>query len=119
MESSNPRTPTGLAQVAILILALATAAVHLYLSSVLFGMGQSGLLFLFNGLGYLALLAGLFLPIPILKEYRPVLRILFIIYTLVTIIAWVFVGARNAIGFIDKAIEVLLVVSLWLDRPRR
>ncbi len=116
MKTSKPRTQIGLVQIAIIVLALATAVIHLYLSSILFGMGQSGLLFLLNGLGYLALLAGLFLPIPVIKGYRSILGILFMLYTLVTIIAWVFVGARNPIGYIDKAIEVLLIVFLWLDR---
>ena len=119
MQASNDRTQLGPLQIGIILLTLATAFIHLYLSIKIIASGMSGTLFILNGLGYLALLAGLFLPIPVVKNYRPLLRILFIVFTLVTIFAWVAVGARDAWGYSDKAVEVLLVILLWLDRSRK
>lgn len=119
MQGNNGRTTFGSIQIGIVIFTLATAFIHLYLSFQMMAQGMSGTLFILNGLGYLALLAGLFLPIPIVKNYRSYLRILFILYTLVTIIAWVAIGQRDAWGYIDKAFEVLLVIFLWLDRSRK
>jgi len=77
------------------------------------------LLFTLNGLGYLGLLAAIFLPIPILVRFRPVLRILMILYTLLTLILWVAIGERTLIAYVDKLAEAALVVLLWLDRSRR
>jgi hypothetical protein len=94
---------------------LVTAFVHMYLSVL---MGHFSLMFTLNALGYLALLAALFLPLPLVSQYRPLIRILFILYTLVTIFGWVFMGSRIPIAYVDKAAEVILVVLLWLDRSR-
>lgn len=77
------------------------------------------LLFTLNGLGYLGLLAAIFLPIPILVRFRPALRILMILYTLLTLIIWVAIGERTLIAYVDKLAEAALVVLLWLDRSRR
>jgi hypothetical protein len=119
MQTSNVRTQLGPVQIGVILLTLATAFIHLYLSSMIFASGMNGTLFILNCLGYLALLAGLFLPIPVVKDYRPVVRILFIAFTLVTILAWAILGMRNAWGYADKAIEVVLVILLWLDRARK
>ncbi|MBE0698752.1 MAG: hypothetical protein IH586_17675 [Anaerolineaceae bacterium] len=118
MQTRNVQTQLGPVQIGIILLGLATAYIHLYLSTELIANGMNGTLFILNGLGYQALLAGLFLPIPIVKNYRPVVRILLIVFTLVTIIGWIAVGSRDAWGFVDKAIEVGLVILVWLDRSR-
>jgi len=36
-------------------------------------------------------------------------------YTLVTVLAWLFVGARSPVAYLDKAVELLLIACLWLD----
>lgn len=96
-------------QIVILLLAAATAAIHLWLGVV------AGLpLFLLNAAGYLALAAALYLP-P-LRPYQQWVRWTLIAFTAVTVLAWVFIGERSAIGYIDKLIEVALIVLLWLDR---
>jgi hypothetical protein len=118
MQTTSVRTQLGPIQVGIILLTLATASIHLYLSSEIFASGMNGTLFILNGLGYLALLAGLFLPIPIVKNYRPAVRILLMVFTGITILAWAAVGARDAWGFSDKAIEIILLILLWLDRSR-
>ena len=40
-------------------------------------------------------------------------------YTAVTILGWVAIGERTAIGYVDKAIEVALIVLLWLEHRQQ
>jgi hypothetical protein len=54
----------GLLQIGIIVLTLATAIIHLQLVF-------PSVLFILNGLGYLGLLGALYLPIPQLAGYRP------------------------------------------------
>jgi hypothetical protein len=113
--SNGTRAHLGPVQIGLILTAVATALIHFYLNVLL---GEFSLLFTLNGLGYLGLLAALFLPIPLFVRFRPVIRVIMILYTLVTIIAWLAIGMRSTIGYVDKLIEVALVVFLWLDRPR-
>ena len=104
-------TPTSRAvpiRLGIIFLTAATAIVHLYL-------GFQGLpLFVLNGLGYLALLAALYLPIPQLAPYQRTVRWVLIGYTVLTVVLWLFItgGVSNATGYIDKVVELLLIVLL-------
>ncbi|MGH3145583.1 MAG: hypothetical protein ACRDTR_07250, partial [Rubrobacter sp.] len=95
-------TPTGISVrdpvgVGIILCAVGTALIHLYLGF------QGFPLFVLNGLGYLGLLAALILPIPRISEYRNPTRWVLVAYTALTIILWVLVGARTPIGYSDKA----------------
>ena len=117
MQAQAVRSQSGLIRLGIIVLTLATAFIHLYLVTELLAQGMSGTMFLLNGLGYLGLLAALFLPLPFLERFRPYVRIALLVYTLVTIGAWVAFGARNLIGYVDKAVEIALVILLWLYRP--
>jgi hypothetical protein len=97
-------------QIAIILLALATAAIHAILSS------TAGTLFLLNALGYLTFLGLFFLPVSLFQRYHKLVRWGFIAFALVTILAWVLKGdPGNPVGWITKAIEVALVVLLFLD----
>lgn len=92
----------------VIVLTLTTAIIHLYL-------GSLGLpLFVLNGFGYLALLAALYLPIPQLTPYRSTIRWVLVGYTALTIVLWLLItgGASTAIGYIDKIVEVLLIILL-------
>ena len=96
----------------MIVLAVGTAAIHLYL-------GLQGFpLFVLNGLGYLGLLAALILPIPRISEYRNLVRWIFVGYTALTIFLWILVGARNSLGYTDKVIEIILVALLVLEASR-
>jgi hypothetical protein len=95
----------------IVVLTLATAAVHLYL-------GFQGLpLFALNGLGYLTLLAALYLPIPQLAPYRNIARWALVGFTALTIFLWIVItlGVSAAIGYLDKIVEVMLIVLLLAE----
>lgn len=99
-------------RIGVIVLTVGTALIHLYL-------GLQGFpLFILNGLGYLALLAALTLPIPRISEYRDLTRWVLAGYAALTIFLWMLVGARNSIGYTDKIIELVLI-SLLLVEARR
>ena len=98
-------------RVGVALLTAIAAAVHL---SLLF----PDVAFILNGLGYLALLAALYLPIPRLVPYRRVVRWTLIGYTALTILLWVAIGERSLLGFLTTADEVALVVLLVLEGRR-
>lgn len=103
------RTPVTLG---IIVTAIGTALIHLYLGL------QGYPLFVLNGLGYLGLLAALILPIPRISDYWNMTRWVLVSYTALTIFLWILVGARNAIGYADKAIEIALIVLLLIETRR-
>ncbi len=105
---SAPMTPI---QIGIIGLTLATAITHITLSF-------PDPIFILNGLGYLALLAALYLPLPQLAPHRRFARLALIGYTALTILLWVAFGARSPIGFINKANELLLLGLLILEERR-
>lgn len=101
----------GTLRIGIIILTAATALIHLQLNF-------PDPVFILNGLGYLALLAALYLPLPQLARYEIAARWILVGYTAITIILWILVGARTPIGYIDKLIEVALIALLILDARR-
>jgi hypothetical protein len=111
METTQ--TKFGLPQLAIVLLTLATAFIH-------FSLLFPDTMFILNGLGYLALLAAYFLPLPFFKDNRRLVRWAFLAFTAVTILAWVAIGDKTlpagSLGYITKVIELILVVFLWSDR---
>lgn len=105
----------------IIVLGLATALVHLWLfyNGLMRarGLGFTQYLFLLNGLGYLTLLGALFLTPPSKEQLRDLVHYLFIVFAAVTIIAWAIINRGRfliTLSFFDKAVEVLLIIALWL-----
>ncbi len=104
-----------------MLLGVATAAIHLYLAWVVLprGSGSPDIVFTLNGLGYLGLLAALYLPLGFLRERRPLVRWLLIGYTALTFFLWLFMaflpGDRTPIGYVTKGIELALIVLLILE----
>jgi hypothetical protein len=74
--------------------------------------------FILNGLGYLTLLAALYLPIPRLAPHRRLVRWMLIGYATLTILAWVAIGERTLLGYSTTAGEVALVVLLLMEGKR-
>jgi hypothetical protein len=110
MTSSSTQANTVI-RASIIMLTLATALIHLQLNF-------PDPVFIMNGLGYLGLLAALYLPLPQLSRYRNLTRWVLIGFTALTIFLWVLFGARIFIGYIDKVIEVALIALLLLDARR-
>jgi len=98
-------------RIGVVLLTLSTAAVHL---SLLF----PDPVFILNGLGYLALLAALYLPIPRLLPYRRAVRWALIGYAALTVLLWVAIGERTPLGSATTADEVALVALLVLEGRR-
>ncbi len=113
MEHSAVRF--GARQIAIILLAVTTAAIHIWLAVTRMNNDP---IFILNGLGYLGLTAALFLDVEPFRRYRNVIRWVLIAYTALTFLLWVFIGERELIAYIDKAVELLLIVLLWLDTQR-
>jgi hypothetical protein len=109
--TTTQTTTDSVLRIGIAALTLATALIHLQLNF-------PDPVFILNGLGYLALLTALYLPVPQLARYRNVVRLVLVGYAALTIFLWVLVGARTPIGYIDKAMEVTLI-SLLLIEARR
>jgi hypothetical protein len=104
----------------IIVFCLITAYLHLSL--------YPDFSFVLNGIGYISLLAAYFLPIPLLQD-REIHTILWwglVIYTVTTILLWVFIGdmhfvfgTSSATGYYAKTAEVFLLACLWADRTKR
>lgn len=125
MQAQAVRTQSVAIKAGIILTTLITSAIHVYLVQETIAHGNSPLLFILNVLGYLGLLAAYllpqamvnrFLPTGLARNYRSIVRYVFIAYTLVTILAWVVIGERTTLGYVDKLAEVILIVLLWLDR---
>ncbi len=110
MTSSSRPADIAL-QIGIVLFALGTALIH-------FSLDFPDPVFILNGLGYLALLAGLYLPLPQLAHHRNAVRWTLIGYAALTILLWILLGDRTAIGYTAKAIEVALITLLLLEARR-
>jgi hypothetical protein len=110
MTTSRSSTDNAL-RAGIVLLTLGTALIHLQLAF-------PDPMFILNGLGYLALLAALYLPIPQIARYRNVVRWVLIGYTTLTVFLWILIGARIPIGYTAAAIEVALIALLLLEARR-
>jgi hypothetical protein len=98
-------------RIVIAVLTLGTALIHLQLNF-------PDPVFILNGLGYLTLLAALYLPIPQIARYRDVVRLVLAGYAALTIFLWILLGARTPVGYVDKVIEIALISLLLLDAHR-
>jgi hypothetical protein len=137
MTVTLPRNATGFGavQVAICVLAAATAVVHIYLGVVTHvmvatqpeataaagGAGALGFfaaLFYLDGLGYVVLPAALYLPA--FARFRRLTRWALIALTAATIVAYfaLIQGQYDAIGIGDKIAEVVLIVLLVMEGRR-
>ena len=96
-------------RIGIVALALATAYLHTTLGS---------LMFMANAVGYTVLAVAMIAPLPILARYRWLVRAALLGFTVFTIIAWVAFGARYWMAYVDKGIEVGLIVLLVIEMFR-
>jgi hypothetical protein len=74
--------------------------------------------FILNGVGFLALLAALYLPVARLVPHRRAVRWTLIGYATLTILAWVAIGERTPLGYSTTAGEVALVILLLVEGSR-
>ena len=113
-------------RVGIILATLVTAGMHLFSAFALYPPPQLSPdpMFTINSLGYLGLLGAYFLPIPFFQKRHKLVWWVLGGYAIVTILAWVILGDRNfaslagQVGLTAKIAELILLVCLWLDRPR-
>ena len=108
MTNQSNKTTLGPLQWGIILLTTATAVMH-------FVLIFPDVLFILNGLGYMGLLAALYLPLPQLVRFRPVTRWVLMGYAALTVLVWIFIGQRDMYAYINKIIELLLIGLLWLE----
>ena len=105
-------------KIAIIALTIATALIHIALA--FFAMSQGDMttviMFLLNGIGYMVLLAAYYLSLPLARDYPKLVRWAFIIFIAITILGWVAIGARNVVAYVDKLIELALIILLLTDK---
>lgn len=94
---------------AIIGLAIVTALVH-------FSLLFPDPVFILNGLGYIALVAALYARL--LASRRSAIRWLFMGYTALTLILWLWIGSRTPLAYLDKVIELVLLALLWEQGQR-
>jgi hypothetical protein len=114
--TSNARLTS--AQIVIIVLALATAAIHFSRAA---ADVEISTLFILNGAGYLALVAGMYLPVAALQRFRPQVRWVLIGYTALTVVLYLVWGGMSGewvapLGPIDKVIEIAMLALLWREK---
>ena len=123
METNDTETrpSTGPILVGAVLLALATAGIHLYLFLIEGYLGNGEmlpiyqLLFINNIAIYVSLAIALLVPIPPLPRVRPVTGAMLTAIAVASIISYYHVGVTDLLGNIDKIIEVLLIVLLTVN----
>src|SRR5215467_2537493 len=119
----------GRLQIAIMVLAVITAVLHLLLGISLLaagGLAPTGpwllkvlpTLFILNFLGYIILIVALYWPQ--LKLFQHSIRWVLILFTAVTIIAYFVIDglAPNPIGYGDKLIEGAMIILLLVENRK-
>jgi len=107
--TTSHRTATVLLRLIVVVLTLTTAGIHARLG---------GLLFTLNAVGYATLAVAMVLPRPF-DRIRWLTRLALVGFTAATVVGWIMIGARFPLAYLDKGIEVVLIVFLafevWLD----
>ncbi len=121
MDNTETRPGIGPAQVGIVVLALATAGIHLYLFLIEGFLGNGKMLpiyqvlFVGNFLAYVTLASALLLPLAPLARVRSFVRPLLIAVAVASIASYFHVGVFDTLGNIAKGIEALLVLLVTAD----
>ena len=112
-----------LLQIGIILLAVITALIHLYLGVNDLMTGRGGplpIMFMLNFVGYLVLVTALYLP-P-LQRIQRITRWVLIAFATVTIITWYLTSGSHPdiVDYVDKLVEVVLIILLLVEafRPR-
>jgi hypothetical protein len=99
------RPRLSISRLLVVVLTLATAAIHASLG---------GLLFTANAIGYTTLALAMIVPGPI-GQVRWLVRVALIGFTAATIGGWVLFGTRFPLAYLDKIVEVGLIAAVAFD----
>jgi hypothetical protein len=98
-------------------LTVITAVIHLFLG-ITSDMPMFLVLFILNGIGYLALIAALYF-LKMFATNQSLIRYALMAFTAVTFVLYFVFNWPNIwgpVGIVDKAVELVLIVLLWMDR---
>jgi hypothetical protein len=121
MDNTATREGISPVRIGIALLALSTAGIHLYLFLIEGFLGNGKmlpiyqLLFVGNVFAYVTLGVALLLPLSPLARVRSFVRVVLISIAVASIASYFYVGVLDAVGHIDKIIEVLLIVLVTVD----
>jgi len=101
----DARAADALLRCTIVTLTLVTAAVHASLG---------GPLFTANAIGYAVLAVLMVVPGPF-GHIRMLVRLALIAFTTATVGGWLLFGARFPLAYVDKAVEVALVMAVGFE----
>ena len=107
-ESTTFHLTTFALRTIVVLLTLATAAIHASLG---------GMMFMANAVGYSVLAVAMVAP-GLVARYRWLARLALMGFATVTIAGWVAFGARFDLAYLDKAIEVGLIAILFVEQWR-
>ena len=107
-SAAHVHATTVVLRTGVLLLTLATAAIHASLG---------GMLFLANAAGYAFLAAAMVAPGPVAR-LRWLIRLALIGFTAATIGGWVAFGPRFGLAYLDKAVEIALIGLLLIEQWR-
>ena len=107
-EPTSIHAATLVLRTIVVLLTLATAAIHASLG---------GMMFMANAVGYSVLALAMIVPGP-LTRFRWLVRLALMGFAAVTIAGWVAFGARFDLAYLDKAIEVALIGILLVEQWR-
>lgn len=93
----------------IVVLALATGAIHATLG---------GPLFTLNAAGYLVAAVAMVIPLGIAVRHRWLIRLGLIGYAATAIMGWLLIGPRYDVAYLAKGIEVTLIALLAIEFVR-
>ncbi len=93
-------------RIGIVVMALATAAIHVSLG---------GMLFLLNAAGFAVLALGMIMPGAFAARFRWAPRLGLAGFSAATIGGWVLFGARYEMGYLATGIEVAIIAFLVVD----
>ena len=99
-------------------LTTATAIIHLALAADSEGFFQ--IAFILNGVGYLALMAGMYF-LPQLAKQQGLIRWALLAFTAVTFVLYFVFNWPDVwgpMGLVDKAVELALMVLVWQEQPK-
>jgi len=98
----------------VILLAVAAAAIHLYLAPEEFAKDATkfGVLFVLLPLGYLTMLAVAYLPGSFLSPFRGAARVGLVLLALASIFAYFYVGVFDALGWVAKIVEATLILAV-------
>ncbi len=104
-------------RIVIIITNLATAVLHASLFP--------DIMFTLNGVGFAGLLGAYLLPIPFFQQRNKLVWWALVGYTVLTMVLWIIMGEKvftagtsSATGYYAFFAEVIMLVFLWLDKPK-